>query len=272
MSTPPTPERTSPPQYPPYTEDLQEALSQLTTEDPGQTYLRPLHLPSRRQPVPISVDTTEDDEETLPIFGSVKFRRNQQALGPLPEAATLVDFGTDLLFHPPRIEYVPRTTYQPAFKRTIVSPPTKPTMSSSLRQQAPASADVPDFTLTKHVTVNHELLSLKAIWDTLHDFDDGHGIPSRLGQTDAAWIHRIVDNNRLIKEHIKKRVAILQIGGRQGWASVPGTTLSNSYIALGTDAAAAGQLAARPAVGQRGFRGSPRSNRGGRGGRGAPKS
>jgi hypothetical protein len=92
-------------------------------------------------------------------------------------------------------------------------------MSSSLR--VISNAKVPPNTVhTKDVKINHELDSIKAIWDTLNDPtpEANYSVASRFQD---------------IEKHLKARAATLQIGAVSGFSSVPGSKLHKDFELLG---------------------------------------
>lgn len=123
--------------------------------------------------------------------------------------------------------------------------------SASLRNGTDPQSNHPTWTHTKNVQVNHELDSLRAIYDTIADSTSGFTATQR---TD------------LIVEHIKRRAATIRIGATFGWSKVPESELQRDFVRLGLTNEGA-QLAVTQ---QHSFRGNS-SHSSSRGGRKAPK-
>lgn len=92
-------------------------------------------------------------------------------------------------------------------------------MSSSLRVVTNAKVP-PNCVHTKDVKINHELDSIKAIWDTLNDPtpESSYSVSQRFND---------------IETHLKARAATLQIGAVSGFSSVPGSKLHKDFELLG---------------------------------------
>jgi len=115
-------------------------------------------------------------------------------------------------------------------------------MSSSLRAGNQTSSDAPIWTHTKDTKINHELDSLKAMWDTIRDTTPGY-----TGQ-------QVKED---LEAHIRKRAATIRIGASLGFSKVPESELLKDFSALGLSPEAAQQaISAGPARHTRSFRGS----------------
>ncbi|KAF9199773.1 hypothetical protein BGZ59_003700, partial [Podila verticillata] len=89
--------------------------------------------------------------------------------------------------------------------------------SASLRNGTDPQTNHPTWTHTKNVQVNHELDSLRAIYDTIADTTSGFTADQR---------------TNLIVEHIKKRAATIRIGATFGWSKVPESELQRDFVRL----------------------------------------
>lgn len=111
--------------------------------------------------------------------------------------------------------------------QTLVNPMSTAPSNSGLSLRATPPSDDPVWTHTKNPAVNHELDHLKTLWHTIKDT-----VPHTQGFTHDECTQRLEENNLLMLNSIKKRVAVIQVGARVNWSAVPGSELQKCLQTL----------------------------------------